>query len=109
MLPIQILLNNLLYDLSEIAIPLDSVDDGDDRATAPLGHDASSATSCFVLGPVSSLFDFLTFGLLLWVFQASEALFQTGWFVESMATQVLVIFVIRTRGLPVSRAGRIRR
>ena len=53
-----------------------------------------------VLGPVSSLFDFLTFGLLLLVFGAGEALFQTGWFIESLATQVLVIFVIRTRRNP---------
>ena len=53
-----------------------------------------------VLGPVSSLFDFLTFGLLLWVFQATESLFHTGWFIESLMTQVLVIFVIRTRGSP---------
>jgi Mg2+-importing ATPase len=53
-----------------------------------------------VLGSVSSIFDFLTFGLLLWVFNASEAAFHTGWFIESLATQVLVIFVIRTRGSP---------
>jgi magnesium-transporting ATPase (P-type) len=53
-----------------------------------------------VLGSVSSIFDFLTFGLLLWVFNATEALFQTGWFMESLATQVLVIFVIRTNGNP---------
>ena len=53
-----------------------------------------------VLGSVSSVFDFLTFGLLLWVFHATEALFQTGWFIDSLATQVLVIFVIRTRRNP---------
>jgi Mg2+-importing ATPase len=53
-----------------------------------------------VLGPVSSIFDFLTFGLLLLVFRASEPLFQTGWFIESLATQVLVIFVLRTRRNP---------
>ena len=53
-----------------------------------------------VLGPVSSVFDFLTFGLLLWIFQAGEALFQTGWFVESLMTQVLVIFIIRSRSPP---------
>jgi Mg2+-importing ATPase len=52
------------------------------------------------LGPVSSVFDLLTFGVLLVVFEAGEALFRTGWFIESMATQVLVIFVIRTRGAP---------
>jgi P-type Mg2+ transporter len=59
-----------------------------------------------VLGPVSSIFDFLTFGLLLLVFRANEALFQTGWFIESLATQVLVIFVLPTRRNPL-RAVRI--
>jgi magnesium-transporting ATPase (P-type) len=54
----------------------------------------------FVMGPVSSVFDFLTFGLLLFVFHANQALFQTGWFIESLATQVLVIFVLRTRRNP---------
>jgi Mg2+-importing ATPase len=53
-----------------------------------------------VIGPISSIYDFLTFGALLWVFRASEALFQTGWFVESLATQTLVLFVIRTAGNP---------
>src|SRR5436190_20306939 len=53
-----------------------------------------------VIGPISSIYDFLTFGVLLWVFRASEALFQTGWFVESLATQTLVLFVIRTSGNP---------
>ena len=53
-----------------------------------------------VIGPISSIYDFLTFGVLLWVFRASEALFQTGWFVESLATQTLVLFVIRTAGNP---------
>mgnify|MGYP003338546325 CR=1 FL=1 len=61
-----------------------------------------------VLGSVSSLFDFLTFGLLLYVFKANEALFQTGWFIESLATQMLVIFVIRTRLNPLrSRPSRV--
>jgi len=53
-----------------------------------------------VIGPISSIYDFLTFGVLLWVFHASEPLFQTGWFVESLATQTLVLFVIRTAGNP---------
>ncbi len=53
-----------------------------------------------VIGPISSIYDFLTFGVLLWVFRASEALFQTGWFVESLATQTLVLFVIPTVGNP---------
>src|SRR5436190_6304721 len=53
-----------------------------------------------VIRPISSIYDFLTFGVLLWVFRASEALFQTGWFVESLATQTLVLFIIRTAGNP---------
>ena len=99
MLPVQILLNNLLYDLSEIPIPMDRVDP--EMVAAPRHWDMRFVRDfMLVLGPVSSLFDFLTFGLLLWVFHAGAALFQTGWFIESMATQVLVIFIIRTRGNP---------
>ncbi|MBS3651585.1 magnesium-translocating P-type ATPase [Pseudaminobacter sp. 19-2017] len=99
MQPVQILLNNLLYDTSEIAIPLDRVDD--DMISKPRHWDMNFIQNfMLVLGPVSSLFDFATFALLLWVFNASEALFQTGWFVESLATQVLVIFVIRTSARP---------
>jgi len=99
MLPVQILLNNLLYDVSETAIPLDDVDE--DMIEHPRHWDMRFVRDfTFVMGPVSSLFDFMTFGLLLWVFQAGEALFHTGWFVESLMTQVLVIFVIRTRGSP---------
>jgi Mg2+-importing ATPase len=99
MLPVQILLNNLLYDMSETAIPLDDVDE--DMIERPRHWDMRFVRDfTFVMGPVSSLFDFMTFGLLLWVFHSGEALFHTGWFVESLMTQVLVIFVIRTRGSP---------
>ena len=99
MLPVQILLNNLLYDVSEIAIPMDEVDE--EMVERPRHWDIAFVRRfMLVLGPVSSLFDFLTFGLLLGVFQAGEALFQTAWFVESLMTQVLVIFVIRTRRNP---------
>jgi Mg2+-importing ATPase len=99
MLPVQILLNNLLYDISEIAIPLDSVDD--EYVRKPRQWNLTAIRNfMFVMGPVSSLFDFLTFFVLLKLFHAGEALFQTGWFVESMATQVLVIFVIRTAKNP---------
>lgn len=95
MLPIQILLNNLLYDLSETAIPMDRVDDA--MVTRPRRWDLDLVRKfMFVLGPISSIFDFVTFGLLLMVFRADEALFHTSWFVESLATQVLVIFIIRT-------------
>jgi Mg2+-importing ATPase len=101
MLPVQILLNNLLYDVSETTIPMDRVDD--DMVERPRRWDIRFVRNfMLVLGPVSSLFDFLTFGLLLRVFDANEALFHTGWFVESLATQVLVIFVIRTRGSPIA-------
>ena len=97
MRPIQVLLNNLLYDLSEIGVPLDRVDR---EALAKPARWNLRLIERFMLtlGPVSSLFDFLTFYVLLHLFAADEALFQTGWFVESLATQVLVIFVIRTRG-----------
>jgi P-type Mg2+ transporter len=99
MLPVQILLNNLLYDFSEIPIPLDQVDG--EAMTKPEHRDMRFIRNfMLVLGPVSSLFDFLTFGLLLLVFHAGEGLFQTGWFIESLATQVLVIFVLRTRQNP---------
>ena len=99
MLPIQVLLNNLLYDFSEVPIPMDDVDD--ELLAQPRHWDIQFIRNfMLVLGSVSSVFDFLTFGLLLWVFHATEALFQTGWFIESLATQVLVIFVIRTRRNP---------
>jgi P-type Mg2+ transporter len=96
MLPIQILLNNLLYDVSEIAIPFDRVDE---EATArPVTWDIRLIERfMLVFGPVSSVFDFLTFYALLHLFGAGEALFQTGWFLESITTQVLVVFSIRTR------------
>ena len=99
MLPSQILLNNLLYDISELPIPMDNVD------SAYLSHPRHWDTTfirnfMWVVGPVSSVFDFLTFFILLKVFGAGEELFHTGWFIESIATQVLVIFVIRTRCSP---------
>ncbi len=99
MLPIQILLNNFLYDLSEIAIPLDEVDE-DTLARPRVWNMDFIRSFMLMLGPVSSVFDFLTFYVLLKVFEANEALFHTGWFIESIATQVLVIFIIRTRGSP---------
>ena len=99
MLPTQILLNNMLYDISEVPIPLDKVDAEELRSPRVLDMDFIR-NFMLVIGPISSLFDFLTFYVLLAVLQADETLFQTGWFVESLATQVLVIFVIRTRGNP---------
>ena len=99
MLPSQILLNNLLYDVSELPIPMDNVDRV--YLTHPRHWDTAFIRNfMWVVGPVSSLFDFMTFFILLKFFGAGEQLFHTGWFVESIATQVLVIFVIRTRGNP---------
>jgi P-type Mg2+ transporter len=99
MLPVQILLNNLLYDVSETPIPLDKVDE--EYLVRPRQWDMKLIRNFMLtVGPVSSVFDFLTFFIMLKVFHAGEALFHTGWFIESMATQVLVIFIIRTQRNP---------
>jgi P-type Mg2+ transporter len=99
MLPVQILLNNLLYDVSQITIPTDNVDDTYVRE--PQRWNVRAIRNFMLLiGPVSSVYDFLTFFALLRVFHASERLFHSGWFVESLATQTLVIFVIRTAKNP---------
>lgn len=99
MLPTQILLNNVLYDLSEVPIPLDKVDPEELRK--PRVMDMNFIRNFMLtIGPISSAFDFLTFYVMLNILQADEKLFQTGWFVESLCTQVLVIFVIRTRSNP---------
>jgi Mg2+-importing ATPase len=103
MTPTQILLNNFLYDVSEMTIPTDQVDEEQLRRPA---HWDLRVIQRFMLvfGPISSLFDFLTFGMMLWVFHAGPSLFQSGWFVESLATQTLIIFVIRTRRSPFFRS-----
>jgi Mg2+-importing ATPase len=99
MLPTQILLNNFLYDLAQITIPTDHVDRS--YISRPQRWDMRLIRDFMVfVGPVSSLFDFLTFYVLLHVLHATEALFHTGWFVESLATQTLVLFVIRTTRNP---------
>jgi Mg2+-importing ATPase len=99
MLPLQILLNNLLYDFSELPLPLDNVDEED--LVHPRRWDMTFIRNFMLtIGPISSLFDLLTFYLLMTLLKADETLFHTGWFVESIATQVLVIFVIRTRRNP---------
>jgi Mg2+-importing ATPase len=97
LLPMQILLNNLLYDLSEIGIPFDSVDA--EEVDNPHSWDMQNILRfTIVMGAVSSLFDAATFTLLLKVFHADAPTFQTAWFLESIATQILVIFLIRSRG-----------
>jgi Mg2+-importing ATPase len=101
MLPTQILLNNLLYDIAQITIPTDRVDRT--YLSRPQRWDMRLIRDFMLLvGPVSSLFDCLTFYVLLHVLHASETLFHTGWFVESLATQTLVLFVIRTMGSPLA-------
>ena len=99
MTPAQILLTNGLYDLSQTGIPADNVDP---EALLKPKHWNINFIKRYMLffGPLSSLFDFATFGILYFGFNARGALFQTGWFIESMATQILVVFVIRTFRTP---------
>jgi Mg2+-importing ATPase len=99
MLPTQILLNNFLYDLAQIAIPTDDVDRDYLRRPQRWNLDLVKKFMLYI-GPVSSIFDFLTFFVMLRLMHASETVFHTGWFVESLATQTLVVFVIRTFGSP---------
>ena len=103
MLPIQILLNNLLYDLAQLTLPTDNVDQT--YIQQPQRLQASFVRNFMVaFGPVSSIFDFLTFFVLIFVFKASAPLFQTAWFIESLFTQTLVIFAIRTTKIPFYRS-----
>ena len=102
MLPVQILLNNFLYDLSQTSIPTDKVDE--EYLKKPRKWNIKSIQRFMLLiGPVSSIFDFVTFGVLIFIFHASsnnQALFHTGWFLESLITQTLVIHIIRTGKIP---------
>ncbi len=99
MLPLQILLNNFLYDLCQVPIPSDRVDSS--YTLKPKRWNVGFIRRFMLLiGPLSSIYDFLTFVVMLKVFHADATLFRTGWFVESLATQTLVIFVIRTAGRP---------
>jgi Mg2+-importing ATPase len=103
MLPSQILLNNLLYDSGQLAIPTDNVDA--EQLRRPSHWDIGFIRRfMLVFGPLSSVFDFLTFAVLLLVMHASTAEFRSGWFVESLATQTLIIFAIRTRRTPFFRS-----
>ena len=99
MLPPQILLNNFLYDVSQVALPTDDVDK--DYLTKPKPWNINFIKEFMIyIGPVSSIFDFATFGIMWYVFRASPELFHTGWFVESLATQVFVVYIIRTSKIP---------
>ena len=103
MAPVQILLNNLLYDFSQTSVPTDNVDA--EYLTEPRTWDiAHIARYMFCIGPISSLFDYATFGLLWFVLRADSladaSLFQTGWFVESLLSQTLIVHIIRTGKIP---------
>ena len=99
MLPTQILLNNFLYDMAQTTIPTDNVDSAQLRRPRRWSV-ALIRRFMLGVGPISSLYDFLTFYVLIRWLHASEAMFHTGWFIESLATQTLVLFVIRTTGNP---------
>jgi Mg2+-importing ATPase len=101
MLPIQVLTNNLLYDFSQTAIPTDNVDA--EWLQKPRKWDISGIRRFILfIGPISSIFDYMTYFIMLYVFNswANPALFHTGWFVESLFTQTLIIHVIRTNKIP---------
>ena len=103
LLPSQVLLNNLLYDLGQMAIPTDRVDD--EVLRRPAAWDISFVRKFMLtFGPISSLFDFATFFVMLVILDAGHTEFRTGWFIESLATQTLVVFVIRTRRTPFFRS-----
>jgi len=103
MAPIQVLTNNLLYDFSQVPIPIDAVDE--EQVARPRPWNIGEITHfIFYIGPISSIFDYTTFFVMLWVFHCWDpsraSLFQTGWFVESLMTQTLIIHVIRTNRIP---------
>jgi Mg2+-importing ATPase len=103
MLPIQILINNLLYDMSQISIPWDTMDD--DYIVTPRKWDAGGIGKFMLyIGPISSIFDYATFAVLWFVYKANspehQAMFQTGWFIESLLSQTLIIHMIRTKKIP---------
>jgi len=103
MAPIQVLTNNLLYDFSQVPIPIDAVDEEQVARPRPWNIDEIKRFILFI-GPISSIFDYTTFFVMLWVFNCWDpsraAVFQTGWFVESLMTQTLIIHVIRTNKIP---------
>jgi len=99
MLPIQVLLNNLMYDTSQLALPLDNVDAEDLAKPRRLDLGLIKKFMLF-FGPISSFFDFTTFFVLFGIFHLYDAPFQTGWFLESLTTQMLVVYIIRTKKIP---------
>ena len=96
MLPSQVLLNDLMYDVSQTTISSDNVDEEYIKKPKKFNLKAIKKYMLF-FGPISSLYDFMTFGIMLFFFHSSAMMFRTGWFIESIATQTLVVFIIRTR------------
>jgi Mg2+-importing ATPase len=99
MAPIQVLTNNLLYDFSQVPIPTDNVDEEQIARPRPWDMGEISRFILFI-GPISSIFDYTTYAMMWFIFRANAAMFQTGWFVESLMTQTLIIHVIRTNRIP---------
>ena len=99
MYPIQIILNNFLYDASQVAIPSDAVDEEYLLKSRSWNVDYIKKFMMY-FGPLSSVFDYLTFGVLIFIFHAKQDMFATSWFLESMCTQTLVIHIIRTGKIP---------
>ncbi len=99
MLPIQIILNNFLYDISQLSIPTDNVDEEYLKKPRPWNIESIKRFMLFI-GPISSIFDFLTFIVMYLIFKAMPATFQTAWFIESLFTQVLIVYIIRTNKIP---------
>lgn len=110
MLPLHLLIQNLLYDVSQVAIPFDNVDE--EQIQKPQRWNPAVWGALWSFGPISSIFDILTFCLMWWVFHANtpetQTLFQSGWFVVGLLSQTLIVHMIRTRRLPFiqSRAAR---
>lgn len=99
MAPVQFLLNDVLYDISQISIPTDNVDV--DQVLRPKNWDIKYIKKFMLFfGPISTVYDLLTFGVMFIVFKAHSGMFQTGWFIESLITEILVVFVIRTQKIP---------
>jgi P-type Mg2+ transporter len=101
MLPIQVLLTNLLYDFAQASLPFDNVDT--DAIERPVHWNIDLIKRfMLIMGPVSTLFDLITFGVLIVIFHAGMIKFRTGWFVESLVTQLLMVFSVRTRHHPLA-------
>lgn len=103
MLPLHLLIQNLLYDVSQVALPFDNVDDEQIRKPQRW-NPADLGRFMVFFGPISSIFDILTFCLMWWVFKANtpemQTLFQSGWFIEGLLSQTLIVHMIRTRRIP---------